>query len=129
MHTCDRRSTASEILSSFPHVKLEPGFSEPDPLWDPDHREPRSARKHRLSQLLDDIFENDSGVFLSLTSHSGAIGSILEAVGHREFALQTGGVIPVLVRATRVEGEREHPPKDPGKGPPACREPPAGLPN
>lgn len=79
-----------------------------------------------MSQLLDDIFENDDGVFLSLTSHSGAIGSILEAIGHRQFALQTGGVIPVLMRAKRVDGPREKPPKEPSEGPPACDGP---LPN
>ncbi|KAF2683022.1 phosphoglycerate mutase-like protein [Lentithecium fluviatile CBS 122367] len=127
VHTCDRRSPASHLLSTFPHITLEPGFSEPDPLWEPDYREPRSARKYRLSQFLDDVFANDEGVFLSLTSHSGAIGSILEAVKHRTFALQTGGVIPVLVRAKRVEGERKRPPKEPSEGPPACKEPPTTL--
>jgi hypothetical protein len=43
------------------------------------------------------------------------------------FALQTGSVIPVLVRAKRVEGERVKPPKEPSEGPPACKEPPVGL--
>jgi len=85
------------------------------------------ARRYRLAQFLDDVFANDEGVFLSLTSHSGAIRSILAAVGHRWFALETGGVIPVLVRASRVEGERKPPPKEPSEGPPACEEPPVGL--
>ncbi|PSN72424.1 phosphoglycerate mutase family protein [Corynespora cassiicola Philippines] len=129
VHTCDRRSTASHIRNTFPHVKLEPGFSEEDPLWTADYREPRSARKYRLEQLLDDMFEHDSNVFLSLTSHSGAIASILEAISHRNFALQTGGVIPTLVRAEKVEGEREKPPHEPSEGPPACTEPPAAVPN
>jgi hypothetical protein len=79
------------------------------------------------SRLLDDVFANDEGVFLSLTSHSGAIASVLEAVEHRAFALQTGGVIPVLVRARRVEGQRIKPPREPSEGPPACKEPPVGL--
>lgn len=128
MHTCDRRNTASHIQQTFPHVKLEPGFSEEDPLWTADYREPRSARKYRLSQLLDDIFAHDPGMFLSLTSHSGAIGSILEAIGHRKFALQTGGVIPVLVKAKKVHGERIKPPHEPSEGPPVCTSPPAPLP-
>lgn len=127
MHTCDRRSTASHIVKAFPHITLEPNFSEPDVLWKADYREPRSARRYRLSQLLDDIFANDDGVFLSLTSHSGAIRSILAAIGHRTFALQTGGVIPVLVRARRVEGQRSKPPKEPSDAPPTCKEPPVDV--
>lgn len=62
-----------------------------------------------------------------MTSHSGAIGSILAAIGHREFALQTGGVIPVLVKAKRVSGPRSKPPKEPSDAPPACKEPPSSV--
>ena len=109
-------------------MKLEPGFSEEDPLWEADYREPRSARKYRLSQLLDDVFAHDQNVFLSLTAHSGAIASILEAIGHRTFALETGGVIPVFVKAEKVDGEREKPPHEPSEGPPACTSPPATVP-
>ncbi|KAF2707957.1 phosphoglycerate mutase-like protein [Pleomassaria siparia CBS 279.74] len=127
VHTCDRRSTASQIREDFPHVNLEPGFSEPDPLWLPDYREPRSARNYRLSQFLDDVFEHDNNAFLSFTSHSGAIASILAAINHRAFALQTGGVIPVFVKAKRVEGERKKPPHEPSEGPPPCKEPPAAT--
>jgi len=124
VHTCDRRSTASHIKKSFPYVTLEPGFSEEDKLWLADYREPRSARKYRLAQFLDDVFEHDDGVFLSFTSHSGAIGSILEAIGHRKFSLQTGGVIPVFVKAKRVEEKRWKPPHEPSEAPPACDSPP-----
>jgi broad specificity phosphatase PhoE len=124
VHTCDRRSTATHIQKTFPHLTLEPGFTETDQLWEADYREPSSARKFRLSQFLDDVFEHDKGVFLSFTSHSGALGSILKATGHRDFALQTGGVIPVVVKATRVEGERKAPPKEPYEAPPVCDSPP-----
>ncbi|KAF2005972.1 phosphoglycerate mutase-like protein [Amniculicola lignicola CBS 123094] len=124
VHTCDRRSNASHITKAFPHITLENNFSEPDPLWESDYREPRSARKYRLETFLDDVFENDRGKFLSFTSHSGAIASILEGVGHRTFALQTGGVIPVFVKAERVDGERVKPPKEPSEGPEPCEEPP-----
>ncbi|PVH92590.1 phosphoglycerate mutase-like protein [Periconia macrospinosa] len=125
VHTCDRRSTASQILERFPHVTLEPSFSEADVLWEADYREPQAARRYRLQTLLDDIFETDRGIFLSLTSHSGAIRGILRGIGHRLFALQTGGVIPVVIKAKRVNGERVKPPKEPSEGPPACKEPPA----
>lgn len=108
----------------FTHLTFEPGFSDPDVLWEKDYREPRSARRYRLAQLLDDIFASDDNVFLSLTSHSGAIGSILEVLGHRTFALETGGVIPVFVKAERVEGKREAPEKEPSDAPPMCDGPP-----
>lgn len=124
VHTCDRRSNKTEIEKAFPHAVFEPGFSDPDVLWEPSYREPSSARRYRLSTLLDSIFADDENVFLSLTSHSGAIASILEAVGHRAFKLETGGVIPVLLKAERVDGAREVPPKEPSEAPPMCDGPP-----
>jgi broad specificity phosphatase PhoE len=124
IHTCDRRSTKSHIEATFPHVAFESDFSEPDPLWEADYREPSSARRYRLAQFLDDVWANDGNVFLSLTSHSGAIASVLEVIGHRKFALETGGVIPVVVRAEKVEGRREKPEKAPSDSPPMCKEPP-----
>lgn len=52
-----------------------------------------------MGRLLDDVFGNDGSSFVSFTSHSGAIGSLLRVLGHQEFRLATGAVIPVLVRA------------------------------
>jgi broad specificity phosphatase PhoE len=124
VHTCDRRSPKSHLETTFPHLTFEPGFSEPDALWEADYREPVSARRYRLSQFLDDVFAHDGNVFLSMTSHSGAIASILEVLGHRRFALETGGVIPVVVRAERVQGRREVPEKEPSDAPVMCKEPP-----
>jgi hypothetical protein len=54
-----------------------------------------------LRELLNDIFDTDENVFLSLTAHSGAITSILQVVGHRKFPLATGAVIPVVVKAEK----------------------------
>ncbi|KAF1833643.1 phosphoglycerate mutase family protein [Decorospora gaudefroyi] len=124
VHTCDRRSTKTEIETAFPHLVFEPDFSEADLLWEAEYREPISARTYRFSMLLDNIFAEDTHVFLSLTSHSGAIGSILEVLGHRAFGLETGGVIPVFVKAERVQGARMVPPKEPSDAPPLCEEPP-----
>lgn len=101
-HTCDRRSAASEIAAQFPEYRFEPGFVEEDQLWDPRTRESNEERNRRLASLLNDLFANDDNTFLSLTAHSGAITSILEVVGHRNFPLATGAVIPVVVRADKV---------------------------
>ncbi|KAJ5235238.1 uncharacterized protein N7469_004406 [Penicillium citrinum] len=98
-HTCDRRSSASIIAAEYPQYQFEADFTEEDLLWDPKTRESDEERNERLLRLLNDIFSSDDHVFLSLTAHSGAITSILEVVGHRKFPLQTGGVIPVIVKA------------------------------
>ncbi|KAJ4373001.1 putative phosphoglycerate mutase pmu1 [Neocucurbitaria cava] len=133
VHTCDRRSPKSVLQKEFPHLTFEDGFTETDELWEADYREPRTARRYRLATLLDDIFANggdddgEGAVFVSLTAHSGAIASILEVVGHRAFALETGGVIPVFVRGVRVSGQRVRPPREPSDGPPLCDGPPPSL--
>lgn len=126
IHTCDRRSTKSQIESTFTHLTFEPNFAEHDELWKKDYREPVSARNYRLATFLDDVFANEprGKVVLSMTSHSGAIASMLEVLGHRGFRLETGGVIPVVVRAERVEGRREVPEWEPSDGPEMCDGPP-----
>ena len=67
-------------------------------------RESDSALDARLKILLDDIFEHDNATFMSLTAHSGAIAGLLRVLGHREFRLVTGSVIPVFVRTEIVSG-------------------------
>jgi len=115
IHTCDRRSRLSELQQRWPpppegDFTVEPNFSETDGLWLPDLRESDSAQTARLRRLLDDIFEHDAKSkeiqIVSMTSHSGSISATLRAVGHRAFGLQTGGVIPVLLRVDRLEGRR-----------------------
>ncbi|KAL9028267.1 MAG: hypothetical protein Q9196_003340 [Gyalolechia fulgens] len=102
VHTCDRRSSLSSLRSSFPNFSFEPGFHEDDGLWSASHRETDEELDARMEELLDDVFGKDGSTFLSFTSHSGAICSLLRVLGHREFRLVTGGVIPVLVKAKSV---------------------------
>ncbi len=68
-------------------------------------READLSTDKRIKTLLEDIFSHDSNTFISLTSHSGAISSILRVIGHRKFPLVTGSVFPVLVKAD-FSGER-----------------------
>ncbi|KAL8674636.1 MAG: hypothetical protein Q9168_000944 [Polycauliona sp. 1 TL-2023] len=105
IHTCDRRSRKSSLLQAFPNFIFEPSMTEDDELWSSTERETNPEIDTRVKMLLDDIFEHDESVFISLTSHSGAICSLLRVLGHREFRLVTGGVIPVLVKAVRGGGE------------------------
>ncbi|KAL9585607.1 MAG: hypothetical protein Q9212_001429 [Teloschistes hypoglaucus] len=102
VHTCDRRSSRCTLAAEFPNFTFEAGFAEHDELWTPDHRETNNEIDERMQRLLDDVFTTDDSVFVSLTAHSGAICSLLRVLGHREFRLPTGAVIPVLVKAVTV---------------------------
>lgn len=104
IHTCDRRSTASHIRAFAPNFALEAGFTEHDELWRGDRGEGETDA-HELARskaVLDDVFAHDDGTWLSVTSHSGEIRALLAVLGHREFGLSTGQIIPVLVRAEVV---------------------------
>ena len=120
VHTCDRRSSRSTIQKRWPDYRIEQGFSEEDKLWKPDRRESHSALTERLNELLDDVFDHDSNTWISMTAHSGTIMATLNAVGHRKFPLQTGGVIPVLVKAERKQGPRPKADVDPWQPKPEC---------
>ncbi|MCJ1356368.1 MAG: hypothetical protein MMC33_006363 [Icmadophila ericetorum] len=118
VHTCDRRSSKTCIHNTYPDYTIEEGFAENDELWEADERESNSALDARLKKLLDDIFEHDDSTFISLTSHSGSIASLLRVLGHRPFRLVTGSVIPVLVKSEKKfeppnSGEIEPPIKPP----------------
>ena len=120
VHTCDRRSSRSTIAKRWPGYRIEDGFSEDDELWKPDLRESYTAITERLRGLLDDVFEHDQSTWISMTAHSGTIMAILNAVGHRRFPLQTGGVIPVLVKAEKKPGKRSPAHIDPWSPKPGC---------
>lgn len=77
VHTCDRRSSKSVIRENYPNWPFEAGFEEDDPLWDAEHRETNEAMDIRLGQALGDVFSSDKNTYISISSHSGAIGSIL----------------------------------------------------
>lgn len=117
LHTCDARSPKSTIQQTHPLYHLEPRFSQPDPLWTRFARESNTARNLRLRTALFDIFAHDPSSVISITSHSGAIESVLNVTGHRAFGLVTGAMVPVLVRVERVAGE----------APGMVVEPPAGA--
>lgn len=77
---------------------------EDDVLWKADERETAEAQKMRLYQALEDIFIDGDGdaAFISITSHSGSIAAILAAVGHRPFALPTGGTMALFLKVEKM---------------------------
>ncbi|KAG9123019.1 hypothetical protein FRC07_000346 [Ceratobasidium sp. 392] len=103
IHTCDKRRTKSLIQQLFPGFDLEPGFTEEDELWSPTERETDAGMEPRLKRALDYIFGSllgDDDTYISITAHSGTIAAALRILGHREYRLPTGGVIPAVIRAT-----------------------------
>lgn len=77
VHTCDRRSSRSHIHEMYPAWAFEKGFTEEDTLWDPEVRESPEAQDVRTLALLDDVFGSDEKTYISFSSHSGEIGSLL----------------------------------------------------
>ncbi|GAB1526564.1 Probable phosphoglycerate mutase pmu1 [Rhizoctonia solani] len=95
--------TFSDILT---HKKdgsgLKPYVME-DELWTPDHRETVPEIDKRVKSALDEIIGSllkKEEIFISITAHSGMIASALRVLGHREYLLPTGGVIPLVIQAT-----------------------------
>lgn len=104
-HTCDRRSSKTYIHDQFPAYIFENGFVENDPLWEALHGETTIDQEIRSKQVLDQVYAEltKETEYVSVTSHSGEIGALLEVLGHRSFSLSTGAVIPVLVKAETLE--------------------------
>jgi broad specificity phosphatase PhoE len=104
IHTCDHRSNRTYIQQTYPGYEIESGFSEYDTLWNGVSSETADAQDLRSKAVLDDIFTSEPGTYISITSHSGEIASILRVLGHISFGLNTGAVIPVLVKAEKISG-------------------------
>ncbi|KAG6024226.1 hypothetical protein E4U41_001831 [Claviceps citrina] len=102
IHTCDRRSSRSELEAFVPGWRFEPGFTEHDELWQADRGETPEHQVARSKRVLDDVFAHDEATWISVTSHSGEIRALLSALNHRAFGLSTGQIITVLVRAELV---------------------------
>jgi len=65
------------IKSNFPGFRFEKGFAEKDPCWMRLKAEPRANQDARSQSVLDDIFANDDSTYISISSHSGEIASLL----------------------------------------------------
>lgn len=99
IHTCDRRSNRTYIQERFPTYHIDPSLTEYDELWNGVTAETNAAQDARSKKVLDSVFGTDDHTWVSITSHSGEIASILRVLGHQAFSLNTGAVIPVLVEA------------------------------
>ncbi|KIM49773.1 hypothetical protein M413DRAFT_438906 [Hebeloma cylindrosporum] len=103
VHTCDKRKTRSYIESYKPSFAIEDTLTETDELWSKDIRETKKQVAERAEKVLDRIFdENQDEIFISITAHGGWINGFLTAIGRNVYPLPTGGVLPVLVKGTKI---------------------------
>ena len=102
-HTCDRRSNETYIHDLFPSYKIEPGFTQDDELWVALHGETSTDQAVRSKKVLDSVFSTDPSTYVSITSHSGEIGSILSGKFLSEMSSSlTLTIISYISRASSV---------------------------
>ncbi|KAK6465813.1 histidine phosphatase superfamily [Scheffersomyces coipomensis] len=113
---CDERSTVTVIKERFGKY----GFIIPEDMpendidFKYDYRETMPEQTFRINGFLQSLFNEDvksdntidkelveENTFISTTSHAGTIRCFIVALNHRHFTISTGGMIPVVVKATR----------------------------
>lgn len=112
---CDKRSSKTIIRLRFEQY----GFvfpellTEEDELYTVDYREKLHEQAVRANGFLQSLFDENlnngkvdrksahENSFISTTSHGGMIRSFILALGHRPFSISTGGMIPIVIKATR----------------------------
>ena len=92
-HTCDRRNSSTYIHNNFPGYQIEPGFTENDELWEAFHGETNDDQDIRSKRVLDQVFSTDRSTYISITSHSGEIGSILRG---KPLSSNTINMLPLI---------------------------------
>ncbi|TFK63303.1 phosphoglycerate mutase [Pluteus cervinus] len=102
VHTCDKRRTRSYIESRFEGFIPEPSMTEEDELWTPDYRETHNEIVTRTTRVLHQVFDEEPGNFISVTAHGGVINAFMASLGRSDANLPTGGLMPVVVKATRL---------------------------
>ncbi|KIM58755.1 hypothetical protein SCLCIDRAFT_1218294 [Scleroderma citrinum Foug A] len=100
IESCNRRRTRTDIQRKFPDYLIEDGFTEDDELWRPDVLESYDDIDVRVRTVLEMIFRNDEEQLISITSHWAFINAFLRVTGHPDWALPTGGVVPLVVKAS-----------------------------
>jgi Fructose-2,6-bisphosphatase len=110
---CDKRSTKTVIDQRFGgNGFITDQITEEDELFT-ERRETMVEQSLRVNEFLQSLFEEDvesnqvekkkvlENTFISTTSHAGTIRCFVNVLGHRHFTISTGGMIPIVVKATR----------------------------
>lgn len=104
LHLCHKRSTKTEIANRHPAFVFEENFTERDEIFESfQRREQFSEQFLRANQFLQHLFSNHpDDEFVSITCHAGMIRAFISVIGHRKFTVPTGGMVPVVIKATRA---------------------------
>ncbi|ODO04556.1 hypothetical protein I350_05160 [Cryptococcus amylolentus CBS 6273] len=102
-HTNDLRYTKTELQKRFPNVDFS-SITEDDELWTPEPRETYEHAGLRGQRAMDRLFSEGgpSETFISVTAHAAFYRSLLKVLNHQEYELETGEMIPVVVKATKL---------------------------
>lgn len=101
-HTCDRRRASKWITATYPEYELEVAFADEDVLWHADRSESSAENIVRTQRLLEDIWEENSGAFIALVTHSFALSSMLEVIHAPHFRVGEGVMTAFLVKGQRL---------------------------
>lgn len=113
---CDKRLTKLVIEERFSshNFEVEEGFPEEDELFTP-KRETGLEQTMRVNRFCQELFEQEwdeqkravnkdnavNNTFVSTTTHAGTIRSFITVFKHRKFTISTGGMVLIVVKATR----------------------------
>ncbi|KAI7940008.1 hypothetical protein MJO28_013660 [Puccinia striiformis f. sp. tritici] len=123
LHTCDKRRSKSDIRVDYPFVEFEDRFTENDILWTKDLQETDKQLDVRIKGALSRVFEDPTSsnlTYVSITAHSGVISSVLRVIGHRPWPTETGGMIPLVIRAKLTRTPTHPPNPSPSATKPIC---------
>lgn len=116
VNLCDKRLPKSKVDERFSkHGFNTDDLSEEDDLYTVHTRETLWEQSLRVDEFLQGLFDEDldgntvdkkksvAHTFVLTTTHAGTIRGFITALGHRQFTISTGGMIPCVVKATRVD--------------------------
>lgn len=98
--TSNWRQSKSLIKSYLPEVVFESGFTEEDEIFTKHEYEPLLHVIYRANLLLNDIFANDTNEVISISAHGGIIAALLVFINHPLDILETGNMVPVIIKAS-----------------------------
>ncbi|KAG5421250.1 PMU1 [Candida metapsilosis] len=111
---CDKRSPKRVIQQRFPDFNTDGVVDEEDVLFG-EERESMIDQSIRINKFLQNLFDSDYDLkedkvdktlakehaFIATYSHAGTIRCFINVLGHRNFTISTGGMLPVVVKGTR----------------------------
>ncbi|KAG7663605.1 PMU1 [[Candida] subhashii] len=110
---CDQRSPKRVIDERFGKYGFITDELVEEDIYFTETRETMVEQSIRVNQFVQELFESDvtNGIvdkekkqahtFISTTSHAGTIRCFINVFQHRHFTISTGGMIPIVVKATR----------------------------